>query len=81
MLPQGLNADVAEQGIGALDEELLQRPVIDHLWNIKVLLKRSPPWLVDILLIPTPAHLADTNNAQIVIEHLQHMKRMIIRLV
>ena len=36
ILAQGLNADEAEQGIGALDEELLQRPVIDHLWNIKV---------------------------------------------
>lgn len=34
-LSQGLNADVAEQGIGVLDEEMLQRPVIDHLWNIK----------------------------------------------
>ncbi len=32
---QGLNADEAEQGIGALDEEMLQRPVIDQLWNIK----------------------------------------------
>lgn len=33
---QGLNADEAEQGIGALDEEMLQRPAIDQLWNIKV---------------------------------------------
>lgn len=32
---QGLNADEAEQGIGALDEEMLQRPAIDQLWNIK----------------------------------------------
>lgn len=38
VLTQGLNADVAEQGIGALDEELLLRPVIDHLWNVKVLM-------------------------------------------
>ena len=36
---QGLNADEAEQGIGALDEEMLQRPAIDHLWNIKVTLR------------------------------------------
>ncbi|DBA81285.1 TPA: hypothetical protein ACH3X2_006902 [Trebouxia sp. C0005] len=34
-LSQGLNADEAEQGIGALDEEMLQRPAIDQLWNIK----------------------------------------------
>ncbi len=32
---QGLNADEAEQGIGTLDEEMLQRPAIDQLWNIK----------------------------------------------
>ena len=32
---QGLNADEAEQGIGALDEEMLQRPAIDQQWNIK----------------------------------------------
>ncbi len=32
---QGLNADEAEQDIGALDEEMLQRPAIDQLWNIK----------------------------------------------
>ena len=35
VLLQGLNAEEAEQGIGMLDEEMLQRPVIDHLWNIK----------------------------------------------
>ena len=33
---QGLNASETEQGIGELDEDMLQRPVIDHLWNIKV---------------------------------------------
>ena len=33
---QGLNARETEQGIGELDEDMLQRPVIDHLWNIKV---------------------------------------------
>lgn len=33
---QGLNASEAEQGIGELDEDMLRRPVIDHLWNVKV---------------------------------------------
>ena len=51
---QGLNADEAEQGIGALDEEMLQRPAIDQQWNIKAwFLACTPPSYALILVQQT----------------------------
>ncbi len=51
MCLQGLNADEAEQGIGALDEEMLQRPAIDQLWNIKAWLLACTPSLHALILV------------------------------